>query len=295
MYPVAQVLDTVNDMLDAVSKDKKQRVRQVANSRYFDIVRAFPYGAFRRLSENQTYDGTDGLRLPACLAGILDIWDSEGNVYQERTRDQIVVTNSDLVPRWYVSSVSAARLRILEKMDLDHGETTVAGGTFTAGEVGEWIAIDRWPAVWQVLTTSSITPAWGGEDQTSKPIQVRPAGSKVIKLVDEQGDALGDATDISYSWWRMPMPLFQDHDMVLLPAQRPLELAILVTMLDRDKRREDANAFRQEMAEEIAKMLGMEPEAHVPGLPQDLTGLTAGYGVLPSAGAASRIPGGIVS
>jgi|GEM_PF-5128136 len=278
MFPARQTLDTLYDSLGAQADSKKQRVLGVLNARYFDIVRAFPYSAWQRTSLNQTYSGTDGLRLPSCLAGVLDIWDGEGNGYAQRTHEQVARTNNEVLRRWYVSGVSSSALRVVHNVDLTSGTGAVAAGTFSAGEVGEWVSIDGYPAAWQVGTAATITPEWWAPDATAATLQVRPAGTCVIKLVDESGNALSDRSDINVSWWRIPLPVFQVWEMIQLPQIRPLELAVLVTMLDRDKRKGDADAYRREMIEEIQNMQGLEPMPHVPYAPQDITGAPAGWG-----------------
>ena len=213
---------------------------------------------------------TAGLVVPANLAGILGMKDSDGNVYLER--DETNLSDLDIRRRWYYAEPVETALSSGTNITINPGTVDVTGPTFTAAQFGEYVQISDAIGLYKIVTASTITPAFRGDEEVAGAYYaIRPEGTPRIGIVNADGDIT--AATMTCHYWQYPYPLMQNYDLVPLPSTRALELGTAIRYWGEFKgKHEEADRYKAPYLKALSAVKAMSPMKITPQRQRDVRG-----------------------
>jgi hypothetical protein len=149
-------------------------------------------------------------------------------------------------------------LALLQNISVVQGARVWTSGTWDASYIGEYVRFGKELGVYKITTVNTFTPRYYGPALDRVNGHVRPAGTKKIAGVDDNGDRSGASVGLYY--WAYPSPLYDEEQDILLPSSRPLELGTAIRMLtEKDRRDNAADRMRMEYVTALAEAKSMNP------------------------------------
>lgn len=169
---------------------------------------------------------------------------------------------------------------------------TSATGGFTADMVGEYIRIGNQFGFYKIAaytSTNSVTLENGfrGADLTdpytptnltAQYFEVRPTGTKKLMFTDDDGGVITSST-IKIWYTAVPLPVYNDYDMILLPGNCEAVRVKVCQMMDQsDKYTNDALKKVSDYEEELEKMIALDPIPRLDRTPRNRFGERISFG-----------------
>jgi hypothetical protein len=276
--------NVIDNVLRAMvrSKDAEDRAYawRILNQEYFSICSRHSWAMLRdktKLSfsamtvDTSEPSGFSGLWLPSNLLGIDSVRD-----YSNDT-EYIPVDAAEVDPNdsgyRYARRVSglAELYKAGSGCSIDNGSKTLTCAAMAAASgdtaMGEFACIDGEPGLYKVTARVgndyTIAEAYNGNTATDGSISVRPRFTEKIWIYDPYAAAINDA-DVTIHYWKLPTPLYNNDDEVLLPAQDVLELSVVSKMPEAKRNRPVRAADVETALQEAIRMNPRHVSANAP-------------------------------
>jgi len=163
---------------------------------------------------------------------------------------------------------------------------------FTAAMVGEYLRIGNQFGFYKIASFTStseieLTDAVRAADLsdpgtpanlTAQYFEVRPTGTKKLLFTDEDGGTISSTT-IKIWYTAVPLPVYNDYDMILLPGNCEAVRVKICQMMDQtDKYTNDALKKVPDYDEELEKMVALDPSPSIERTPRGRYGSRLAFG-----------------
>lgn len=262
---------------------KEAQIQREVRKAYKEICGKIDWDVLR---DNFEYDLTDdaaGVWMSPDLAGILGVG-STAEEWVEATRNSALKTDLQ-VRSWYWDDVSFTPLASGADITLASGGTTFSnpGGEITAAMVGEYIRFNNQDTSHKLTSTTTIaTPYYGTALTGAGAFQVRPAGSKKLKLVTPSG--LTDSVNPYVYFWNIPTQLYVSTQLVHLRSSALLEQAASIKLFTIQRNKEMADSAKKDFygskgryEGELSREISMNPVFEPPWPPRSIDGRNARF------------------
>lgn len=192
------------------------------------------------------------------------------NWFSQMTTASTLVTGSDGVTVANATSFTSAA----PSTDFDATSTTL---------VGEYIRIGTNGGIYKISSVTDantlvLTEGFRGAAGTAQSYQIRPEGTQQITFTDYDGTAVTNTTSTLY-YQRVPLPLYNDYDQILLPGDcQAVIIKVHQMLLLENKYDNDALKRQPEFEFALAKMESMEAPVSRSPVPRDRNMNEIGYG-----------------
>ena len=258
-------------------------VRREFRKAYYELCRGTSWESFRNQIDYDFDEDADGMWLPANLAD----FDGVGNdTYEWKKATPNGALKANIQARmWYISEYSKVALTSGADITIADGATTFTGGaTITAAMIGEYIRFNGQEGVHKLLSVTTIeTPYYGDALTGAGTYEVRPIGTKKIKLVAPSGITDTTAATIYYS--ALPDQIYDGSQLVELPTSEIVEFATLAKLFGierntelQDKANRNLYGSKGRYEGALSRAQAMNPEFIMPTAPNTFGGLPAGFG-----------------
>lgn len=266
MITAGNVWDEIASVLHDTGNDTLESMKRSCQLSYYYLIGLLPWEACRR-KLSATLSATESYLLPADMVGIESVYDSTNEIeYFPGTK-----WGSIIRPTWFYIDPVEDALALLTNIGVESLAGKWTNGTWAASYIGEYIRFGKEPGVYKITAENTFTPRYYGPRIGTATGHVRPAGTRKIACVDDNGDRVSGAMDIYY--WAYPVPLYDESQDIILPASRPLELQTLIRMLGtKDRRESAADRYRDEYKDALISMKAMNPRFTQPKEPVNRTG-----------------------
>jgi len=212
------------------------RVDRLINQELLEICKRI---SIRELRDNVTVnmastDYSNGMFIPGDLLGIDRVWDETNNVeFIERDRPDI--DPQEMGFRFYRHNPYSEPFKRWTNLELTTGtkqftsaslDTWVAAGNTVTGE---YVRFGEGFGVYLLTSSTSpytFTPTYYAGTLTSGTLQLRPRDTQRIVIIDSSENELKDRS-IEIYYWKMPVPLYTDDQIIPLPSIKALKLRVL--------------------------------------------------------------------
>lgn len=260
------------------SPDDIHRLERLLNKTLVSLSERHSFHLLRRkmdidLSTASTTSGQEGVWLPADLAGVDAVQDSDTGVYYAR-RESDAIGNVELgMPRYSVYAPGLAPLFWADDLRIDKGSTTFSsimldqdGGNYT----GEWARLGNEPEFYKLSATRTINRTYWGENIDNKDITIRPASQKKI-MVHDSHDEQNRTSKITVHYWIYHPLMYRDSDELLFPYPRLVELMMMKEAKGSLGRR-SRDPLNAEIDEAWQETCRLNPAFYIPSNPLDRVG-----------------------
>ena len=235
MIPTGMILEQIWHALPGgtSNKDLVRRVWRQLNYEYFELCRKVSWQGLRvgtPLSLDYTGADSTGLWLPSDLFGIDLVWDSDNDQRFFEKEQAPAQLTEEVGYRFYRYFPSRSDLFSGTDLIVQKGGSSFTSASLTAAGTavdGEYVTFDDEPGWYEIssdTTPFTFTPTYYGDNKTNKTFSVRPwQSTQKMCLVDPAEDLLYDRT-VSVYYWRAPVALYRESDMILLPSAEILKL-----------------------------------------------------------------------
>lgn len=248
------------------SNDGMASLKKSCQLSYYHLIGLLPWESCRN-KLSVTLSATESMLLPADMVGTESVYDSANEIeYFPGTRWGQIVR-----PTWFYLDPVTDALVLLQNITVASLASVWTGGTWAASYIGEYIRFGKEPGIYKITAENTFTPRYYGPHLDRVTGHIRPAGTRKIACVNDEGDRVAGAMDIYY--WSYPAPLYDESQDIMLPASRPLELQTLIRMLGtKDRRESAADRYRDEYKEALDQMKAMNPRFTQPKPPVNRVG-----------------------
>lgn len=257
----------VQDTLTALRRETNQKydanVRRWVNQAYFELAELHSWHALRSTVTIDFTTATDetGLYLPGNLIGIDVVKDEHGTEFVRR--DQAGVEVDEWGWRYAAYHPEFTSLFYADDAGIVQGSNTVTSDLLAAETVDytdEWIRFGTDPTMYQLSSNTAFSPDYNGPTLDEVEFHIRPPECQKLILFDSGESALTDRSATVY-YWRSPLPLYRDSDMMLLPSSRPIILMVLIKVIGTVSRKEmQADRYRGELKDALAESKRLNPD-----------------------------------
>lgn len=169
---------------------------------------------------------------------------------------------------------------------------TSAGAGFTAAMVGEYMRIGNQFGYYKIESFTSTTEVELADgvraadltdpdspaNLTGQYFEVRPTGTKKLLFTDDDGGVISSTT-IKIWYTSVPLPIYNDYDMVLLPGNCEAVRVKVCQMMDQtDKYTNDALKKVPDYEEELEKMIALDAVPTMERTPRGRYGQRLAFG-----------------
>lgn len=182
---------------------------------------------------------------------------------------------------WFINMSVTTPLLVASTLDgtVTAGDTalTSVANTFTAAMEGEYVRIGENLGIYKIsafVDANGVTLEKGfrGDSETAAYFEVRPEGTKKLLLHDDPGDAITTST-LKFWYVRSPLPLYNDHDAILLPGTcDALFILALRSLLETEKYVNDSLKQIPDFDAAWASMKALSPVPKQVNYPRDRHG-----------------------
>ncbi|HNR95084.1 MAG TPA: hypothetical protein PKM67_11190 [Kiritimatiellia bacterium] len=269
MVQLGQLKEQLQAATDYTTNTEIATLMSALNMAYYDLAGSASWVALRRKIALVSIP-TGGYWLPGNLAGIDRIWDADGNDYPIRELGN-TFNESDARYRAVISEVCREPLVYQRGVSIDSGTKALAfDPAISQATIGEYIAFGKQLGCYYVETADTLELTYYGPTINNEFFQIRPIGTKKLKLIDYNGDDLAATVNIAY--WQYPPPLYADHEIIQLPTTEALFYKTLMR-LNQFKRNEGrAKNLQNDYAVAYSDMLARNPAYEVFNAPAFRTG-----------------------
>lgn len=263
--------------IDATSEDEQARVRRTLNMAYYDLVRAASWVLCRATAsmDFSTQADTTGLWLPANLAGIDAVYDSD-RVYSPADKASNLTEKASRY-RYYISGVCSSPLYQQRGVTIEQGSSAISFSPALATDpTGEFITISGRIGFYKFTAVGTITPKFMDDRVSNEWFQIRPEGTQKMALMDNEGNSCSASVTVDY--WVLPPPLIHPSQMILLPTTEALYFKTIIRLLQYKANEGKAYSYIREYRDAYNEMLQRNPEYICPVFSEFRDGETLGWG-----------------
>lgn len=281
MYSLKPILATLQRQFKITEPLDTENLWEVIREAYYELCGEASWEALRD-SVTYSYDADEGgMWLPADMIGIDCVTDG---IYEWRKSSAAAASDQySTEKKWYVT-IAKTPLVSGTGMKIDDGDTTFSNASgITAAHIGEYVRIGGENAYYKIASATTLETAYRGPNQYNASYEVRPTGTKKIKLVKEDGD--NDATEATIYFWRYPAQLYKESDYMLLPRADILELSVAEKLFNESNEIDQKNSVQKDLygskgryEGKLDKAKAINPEFLPPIRPINNDGMSAGYG-----------------
>ena len=261
-----QIWDEIASGLHSPDSDTLKSMKRSCQMSYENLISKLPWETCRK-KLSATLSASAATLLPADMVGIEAVWDSANSIFYVPG----VQWGPIVRPTWFTLDPITDALALLPTLTVETLANVWTGGTWAASYIGEYIRFGKEPGIYKITAENTFTPRYYGPRLSRVTGHIRPAKTKQIACVDDEGDRVAGTMDIYY--WSYPAPLYDESQDILLPASRPLELQTLIRMMGTKDRRENAaDRYREEYKDALEEMKAMNPRFVQPKEPTNRVG-----------------------
>lgn len=233
MMPVGLFWDEIFDILSA-DPEMEITVKRRTNYEYFNLCRRVSWEALRApfLTIDFAGQSSGGQWVPSDLYGIDLVWDDDDEV-EFFAKDEAAAQVDEHGYRYYLNAPSRAHYFEGTDLQLERGASSFTSAALTADASavdGEYVQFASEPGFYKITsdtTPFTIEPTYYGPDLLRENFRIRPwESTKKLVIQDPDEDELLDR-DVLVYYWRAPVPLYRDEDVILVPAVEYLKLKVL--------------------------------------------------------------------
>jgi len=170
--------------------------------------------------------------------------------------------------------------------------TSATGGFVSATHVGEYMRIGAQFGFYKIESVSDtntivledavrmadLTDPSTPAALTAQDFEIRPTGTKKLLFTDDDGGAISSTT-IKVWYTAVPLPVYNDSHMILLPGNCEAVRVKICQMMDQtDKYTNDALKKVPDYDDELEKMVALDPVPSVERTPRDKYGQRMAFG-----------------
>jgi len=276
MIPAGQLWDQIEEAVRRTAAADVEEIMRAVNFEYYRIAALTPWVGLRStFSLDFTgKDSDNAMLLPADLAGIEAVWDGSNKEYSFRNRaaPENDISYEDYTYRYFYEDPVATALVAAENFNVSNGATTYTHtATWDADWIGEYVRFGKGLGFYKIASEDTLAVAYRGEQITDGWGEIRPAGTKRLSVRDYIG-TFSEVTVTVYCW-KLPLPLWNEYDMMLLPGHEALELAVLARILGyKDRKPVEARGYRGDYRQAISSEIAANPRPITPKRPVDRQG-----------------------
>jgi len=297
MHDAGFVWDTVTRMVRRESREAdSDMIKAICNQAYAEISGLTSWEMMRSKVDLEL--GSDGYAwVPSNFLGVDAVRFADGDAleYQEILGyNESAISKDEHLYRYsffdYVKSKSECLATGTFEVGINDSTINAASADFTGTSnsdwAGEFIRLDREPFYYEIASAQAgngaaelaLVSSYRGPKYEDAPFQIRPPGSKKIKVVDHNEDVVTSRT-VTLHGWVMPEGLYDADDIMLLPSSEPLWLMTVVKTLEIIGRKERAaSGFRTRLYGQAGResdgamhmMIASNPEYSRPSYPRDV-------------------------
>jgi len=269
----------LQDMMSALIKagaDNEEKVLDTTALQYWAMCEQYPWQFLRRTTSISfaSPDSNNEMLLPANLAGIESVWDSDGYEYTETTISAVSDTesNDDYRYRWYFGAPVTSGLLTAKEFGINQAASSFTmTTTWDSDWVGEYIRFQDDLSVYLISASKAISEAYRGEALSNGWASIRPEGTKRMGVLDPAGAAAG--TTVTVAYWVYPYPIAEPHHIIQIPHHEALKYAVLADMTGpQDRRRKDALDYYALADKHLAIAKDLNPRFVPPRRPRNKLG-----------------------
>jgi len=288
MIPLGVLIGRLQDLIGDESLETKVSLR--------DHIVQVVYGISAKRNWNILLKKVtqDSAVLPGDLSEIYYVQDDTDYIYFKSGIPARYTTATRLY-NYYVNLTQAIPLLTVSDLSTTINSTTVTsatGGFTTADHVGEFIRIGATQGVYEIASrtdtnTLELVDGFRGADLTDRRnpanltgqyAEIRPVGTKKILFHDEDGEEIDPSAHLLW-YSKIPLPLYNDYDMILLPGNcEAVFLGTLILMNRADKYDNDALKLKSDYDEELSAMYKLDPVPGRQNAPRDRFGNRFAFG-----------------
>jgi len=237
MIQAGQIIDDLCDILEARNDDPmKERIWRKLNYEYFEAAREVSWEDLRARPATLDFGASGvtatGLWLPSDVYGIDLVWD-EDNEVEFMEKGEAASQPDEWGYRFFRYLPSRAHLFEGTDLVLEKGGSSFTSAELTAdGEDPDeqYVQFDDEPGYYEISSSTTpftFTPTYHGEKKTSKNFIIRPwQSTKKMVIIDRDEEELLDR-EVKVYYWRAPVPLYREEDLILFPSVEFLKLRVL--------------------------------------------------------------------
>lgn len=279
-------MKTVGEMVDNVAKiavtsasmTERARIMEMLQSSYYELCEKTSWAVLRETASLAFSSATTSIWLPSDLIGIdAVVGDANSGYRQYLSRDESDVGYQETNYRYYFSDIAFIPVAQGDDLQLTTGATTFTAAGLTTNYTDSYISFGTKPGFYKLTAIKTIERPYYGVNLSDEHWQIRPPGTKKITAVDPARETTTETLTCYY--WRYPPPLFRETDIIIIPAERALELMTAIRYIgERHKQTFKSNQFIRELHGgdgddgELAKAIKANPIFNPPSMPQDIQG-----------------------
>ena len=282
MFAISGIWDSLYKQFNAKDDARKEEIRAESRKAYYELCKETSWENMRDSIPYSYNESDDGMWLPANLIGIdavtdgIDVW--------KKTNPPAASNTNSTQKLWFIAEHNRTPLVSGTGLAIDDGSTTFSGASaITSDHVGEYIRIGGQSAVYKLASATTLETPYYGDKQTNASFEVRPVGTKRIKLLSESAET--DRTAATIYYWRFPDQIYNPDQLMLLPTARVLELATSVRINGTDRDTEGKNDAQKDLygskgryEGELSRATSLNPDFQPPVRPENRNGTPAGWG-----------------
>jgi len=279
---VGQIIDSVASVVVTRSNAvERQRIFELIQEAYYELAQKTSWVVLRK-QKTLAFNATTSkeILLPADLIGIDAVLGDETTGYRPYLpRDEYDVDYDETTFRYFFSEIIDEPVAQGSDLQIAQGDTTFEADSLTTDYTGDFIVFGTIPGYHELSASKEISRTYYGQSLSDEYYQIRPPGTKKISAVTSSRQATTETLTCHY--WRFPPPLYRETDMILIPAERSLELMVMIRYVgERHKQSFRANEFKQELYGvqgdgedgELARAIKSNPEFNAPTVKKNRQG-----------------------
>jgi len=276
---VGEIVEHVANMADAsASQSERERILEMIQASYYELCEKTSWAVLRKtFTLSFTASNTD-IWLPSDMIGIDAVVGDDTSGYRRYlARDESDVGYDETNYRFFFSDIAIEPVAQGDDLQISTGATTFTAAGLVTDYTDSFVVFDTQPGFYKLTAIKTIERAYYGKELSDAHWQIRPPGTKKITAVDPARVTTTETLTCFY--WRYPPPLMRETDVIIVPAERSLELMAAIRYIgERHKQSFKANQFIKELNGdggddgELAKAIKANPDFNPPTMPQDIQG-----------------------
>lgn len=249
MIPIGVSWKLIQTAIRRADQEALTLVKSVMQRNYYALCEKTDWVSLRR-SKTLTFASSDsaGKILPSNLVNIIGVLDSEGNPVYPAEAGQASVGDGRC--KWFFPPTAVPPLVDQDAAAISANETHfVLTPTLASDYAGEFIRFGAEPGIYEIASALTLASAYRGPKQDAARYQIRPTGTRMLAIVNDDGDFESKAVTVHY--WAYPEPLTEDWQVPCLSAKgcRALELMTIIELVGLllDKKERQADVYRNEL------------------------------------------------
>jgi len=254
------VESTLRALRRTLNDSDREMVEGFTNRFYIDICRQIPIKALRRRIQVDlsSSDYSEGMWLPSSLAGILRVQGDDDKL-DFIERDMASIEGDDNSFRYYTYTPSGGPGYYGTDGYIKKGEMTFTSSLLSNDFTGSYVKFGNEPGLYLLTAINTFSPSYYGPNQSETEFIIRPSNTEKIVAVDASEEEITDSV-LNVDYWELPLPMYRDIDVPLLPTTRALELMVMKEALSIiGKRQLSSSSYDRDIASAMDELRKMCP------------------------------------